>query len=589
MTTTFSSRKPRPPARHSWQLLGSQYALSAWVFLIFGVPSLLSALLLIQGEGIGQWWQYLLFIAAAWAAPIAVLILFRLFWLPVRPRQSRPILTLCAFLIAGGVRGVVIYLVEPHLGLQSWSDPTFRLFSEIITIGAAFTIIAIEVSARMSYRDSLIQLAQDREDLLELQMGAAEQFHAQREALLTEAQGILSPILESLKGSLNSARDAKTLALLSQRMRDVVDETVRPLSTSIAQRSPSIERRGRLVPHSRTRTGASDKRFNLGSFVLPFTVTAFMAVMTAAPLFIVGGWVAEVRGLVLMVVGLYVALWLVRLATLRVAVTPRWGTLIYCALHGLAGAVFVLLLDLSRVGISVALLLGWEALLIGIAYLLIRYQYVEWIRADVINTQAEVNAELDVVLSSLRQQVRVESKRIATILHGPVQTALYAAAIRITAQENLGSQLAAEVMTDLENAMSRLESDTNAQPALEEFVNEIASVWGSSVSIGFRQDTQAKVALLENPTALACVTEVVREGVNNAIKHAQATEVDIEIFSVDDRLIDVTVTNRGTLATQLPASGFGADVLNDLTHDWTLTDDGSMTTLWATVALDHVE
>jgi two-component sensor histidine kinase len=549
----------------------------------------LSAVLLIQGEGHGQWWQYLIFAAVTWATPLVVLFVFRVLWLPVKPRASRPVLTLGAFITAGAVRGAVIYYCEPLFGLHSWSDPVIRFISEIITIGAAFSVIAIEIAARLTYRDALRQLAQDREDLLQLQMNAAEQFHAQREALLTEAQSILNPILESLKGSLNSAHDAKTLTSLSQRMRDVVDDTIRPLSASIAQRSPSVERPGHLVPHSASRLRGAADRINLGVFVLPLTITVFMAATTAAPLLIVCGWVVAVQALELMIIGLYVSLWIVRLVTLRLAITPGWGTLLFCLVHGLAGGVFILLLESAHVSISPVLLGGWILLLMGVAYLLIRYQHVEWVRSDVLNTQIEVNAELDVVLSSLRQQVRVEAKRVATILHGPVQTALYAAAIRITAQETIDPKVASRAMSDLETAMARLENDPIPSQALSDFVTEIASVWGASVSITFDQADDARVVLSENPTALACLTEVVREGVNNAIKHAQATAVRIEVGVADDRLVAVTVTNAGSLSGQQSSAGFGADVLSDLTHDWSLTDDGTTTTLWAAVALDHVD
>jgi two-component sensor histidine kinase len=589
MPARAPTQKPRPAARHTWHLLGSQYALSGWVGLVFGAPSLLSAALLIQGEGQGQWWQYIAFAALAWATPLAVLVVFRLLWLPVKPRASRPILTLVAFLTAGAVRGAVILCSEPLLGLHSWSNPVIRFISEVITIGAAFSVIAIEIAARLTYRDALRQVAQDREDLLELQMNAAVQFHAQREALLTEAQGILNPILDSLKGSLSFARDADTLASLSRRMRDVVDDTVRPLSASIAKRSPSVERSGRLVPHRSSRVRRATESIELGQFVLPLTVTMFMVITTAAPLLIVCGWVVSVQALELMIISLYVALWVMRLVTLHLVITPGWGTMLFCVLHAFAGGVFILLLESAHVSINPVLLGGWILLLRGVAYLLVQYQHVEWVRSDVIHTQAEVNAELDVVLSSLRQQLRVESKRVATILHGPVQTALYAAAIRITSQEIIDPKVASRAMTDLETAMAQLESDPITSQALEDFVAEIARVWGSSISILFEQDEKARKAIAENPTALACVIEVVREGVNNAIKHAQATSVEIEVFMVDSRLVEVTVTNAGTLLNQPNSTGFGADVLSDLTHDWTLTDSGTLTTLWAAVALDHVD
>lgn len=588
MQPQLSRGKPRPAARHTWQLLGSQYALTAWVGLLFGVPSLLSSVLLVQGEGIGHWWQYLFFSAVTWMVPLAVLAVFRFTVLPARNRKSRPILTLVAFMTAGASRGAVIYFASPLFGLQPWSDHVLRMVSEVITITAALSVIAVEVAARLNYRDALTSLARDREDLLELQMNAAQQFHAQREALVTEAHSILNPILESLRGSLRSAQDSTALALLSLRMRQVVDDTVRPLSTSIAQRSPLVERPGRLVPHSRGRLFGRGHTFELGQFILPLTVTVFMSVTSAAPMVVVVGWATGVQALEIMVITLYVLLWLVRLATLRLKVSPGWGTLLFCGLHGIVGLVYIAFVHAVDIDISDNLLVGWVLLLAGISFLLIRYQHIEWVRAEVISSQAAVNEELDLVLSSLRQQVRVESKRIATILHGPVQTALYAAAIRVTGHDEIPPEAAQAILSDLETAMAKLDNDAIDALPLSDFVSEIASVWGSSVSITFEQDEQAINILRKNPTALACVTEVVREGVNNAIKHAQATSVNISVFIAEPKLVDVVVKNPGRLDGDT-ATGFGAHVLNDLTHEWTLSDDNHNTTLWATVALDHVE
>lgn len=581
-------RSTRPSARHTWNLLGSPYALSAWVWLLFGVPSLLSTVLLVQQEGTGQWWQYLIFGAAAWAAPVAVLAIFRLLWLTVRPRASRPILTLLTFVLAGFARGLAMPYLEPILGLTSLSDPTVRLISEIMTIAASLAIIAVAVSARLTYRDALAALAANREELLELQMSAAQQFHAQREALVNEAQSILAPILDGLAGSLRTARDAKNLASISERMREAVDEVIRPLSASIADRSPVIERTGHFVPNSRTST-AVRQRVALGQFFQPLSVTAFMVVMTTAALLIVLGLEAMIQAVVLMIVSLIVTLWIARGWTNRLELPARIATLVYCLIHVVAGLLFVFLLNSVHVDVAPSLLAGWLILLAGVALLLIRYQLVEMVRIEVIARQAAVNTELEIALSSLRQQVRVESKRVATILHGPVQTALYAAAIQISRPEGMTQQAVAKVLRGLEAAMQHLEDDGVQRPPLEVFVAEISSVWGSSVEISFTQDAQARDLLAKSPTALACVTEVIREGVNNAIKHAQASSVWIEVFIVDPLLVDVTIRNSGVLGAAGTSPGFGADVLADLTHDWNLTDDGATTTLWASVARDAVE
>ena len=541
MSEVTRRRSTRPPARHTWILLGSPYALSAWVGLVFAVPSLISAVLLIQGEGHGHWWQYVLFCIFAWLVPVAVLAVFRLLWLPVRPRASRPLVTLIAFLVAGLVRGIALHFCEPYFGLIAWSDPILRIVSETLTISAALAIISVAVSARFTYQDALFTLANDREELLELQMNAAVEFQAQRVALVEEAQEILNPILSTLKNSLTAARDSAALTRLSEGMREVVDEVVRPMSADLARRSPVVERRGKLVPYSRRPLVNVSESLRVSQFILPFSMTAYMLVMSGSPLIVLLGLSQGVQSIELMIVALIVTLWLARMITWRWRLSAGWATAVYVIIHALVAPVFWALLASAHIHIEPTMIVGWAAVLSGSAYLLLRYQLIEWGRSEVIETQGAVNEELDIVLSSLRQQLRVESKRVATILHGPVQTALYAAAIRVASAQQMKPSEASDIVRDLENAVQSLENASVTPLALDDFVSEVSSVWGDSVSLTFTQDEASKVALKANPTALACVTEVVREGVNNAIKHAGATEVVIEVFVSEPLLVDVTV------------------------------------------------
>ena len=587
MPVQTSDDKSRPAARHTWHLLGSRYSLSIWVGVLFVVPSLVSAVLLIDSQSQGQWWQDVLFALLTWVAPLGFLALIRALWFPVRKSSSAPARTLAVFLGAGMVRGAVIYWVGPLLGLTAWTDPVTGFLSEIVTIAAALAIIAVVISARMTYQDALTRLASDREELLELQMGAAEAFHAQRDSLLVEAQGILAPILESLRGSLSQARDARALATISDTMRDAVDDIVRPLSTALAQRSPQIERRSKLVPYAGSRLVDANTRVTLSQFILPFTFTASMFIMSTGALVVVLGMQQALWAVALMSVILYSVLWLARLVARQARFSAYFATALYVTIHFIAGVVFVVVIKMSPFNVALNLLIGWLLVVIGVAYLLMRYQLVEWVRADVIKKQEAVNAELEITLSGLRQQLRVESRRIAMILHGPVQTALYAAAIRVASKDRLDDSLAQEIVSDLETAMRRLENEVVAPLPLKDFVAEVSRVWGESVTITFRQDDPAREAIATSPTALACLTEVIREGVNNAIKHASASEISIDVFVVEPMLVEVTVVNPSQPEALSVSPGFGTDYLNNLTHDWSLTDDGNNTTLWAAVALDQ--
>ena len=389
---------PRPAIAHTWRLLGSKYSLSIWVVVFFAVPSLVSSVLLIDGEGQGQWWQYLLFCLVTWMAPVLFLLAARAIWAPLRVAESNPVLTVVVFLATGAFRGLVIYVFEPMFGLVSWSNPITRLISETITIAAALAIIAVVISARRTYQDSLTRLASDREELLELQLGAAEAFNAQRDSLVEEARGILNPILESLRGLLSTARDAQALEAISVTMRQTIDDVIRPLSASLAHRSPNIQRSGRTVPSAGVRLVDTDIRVRVGQFILPFTFTAFMFLMSTGALIITLGPARATQAAEILVVSLFVSLWIFRLALSKLRLSARLATLSFVLTHALSGSVFIAIVRVLDFPIALSMLLGWLLVVVGVAYLLMRYQLVEWVRGDVITGQAAVNAELEIAL-----------------------------------------------------------------------------------------------------------------------------------------------------------------------------------------------
>jgi signal transduction histidine kinase len=589
MSSPRASVPIRPTARETWLILGSRYALTYPVFALYMVAVVLSTVLLAQTApshpGIAQW---LLLAVIAWAAPVLTLILIRITLLPNKPRSSKPTLTLVAFFFAGFVRAVAFSAAERALGVSDLETPFLRLSGGTLTIGIIFGLIAILVSSRFEYRDEVRRLEADRARLQELETGISAEVARERAEVLAVAKNSLTPVIDRLKESISEIHDPRTASAVAKQMRDTVDAVVRPLSVQISERPIRDRDRARSNAWTRHPRVRLEQRLGLGYFFLPFTFSLFVVSMTGTSVVFVAGLAEGIRTLQVMFISLMAMLWIFRVVTLRIRLAPAIGGLIYTLLHVVSAWSITELVQAIGTSIPRDLLNGWIILVAGLAILGYRYQLVDNERRLIVASLSEVNQQLEILMSSLRQQSKVDARRVANILHGPVQTALYASAMRIGQADDLAPQTINRVLADLDSAMSRLIDGEHDAPELGTFIDELRTVWGPKVTIEYRPHEIATAALEANPVAQRCTMEVVREGVNNAIKHGGASHIVIEVFKVENMLFDITVSNNAPLRQENTNPGFGSSVLDDLTHDWHLTWLAGRTTLWASVAQDNL-
>ena len=81
---------------------------------------------------------------------------------------------------------------------------------------------------------------------------------------------------------------------------------------------------------------------------------------------------------------------------------------------------------------------------------------------------------------------------------------------------------------------------------------------------------QKTVEILDSAqTTSSIIIEVVREAVSNAIRHGDATKINIEISYVESQAdVHITVANNGRLLPTESTTGIGAKLLTDMTLEW---------------------
>jgi glucose-6-phosphate-specific signal transduction histidine kinase len=89
--------------------------------------------------------------------------------------------------------------------------------------------------------------------------------------------------------------------------------------------------------------------------------------------------------------------------------------------------------------------------------------------------------------------------------------------------------------------------------------------------------------------ALSCALEVIREAINNAVRHAEAKRVEVSVETAGN-LLQLRIRNDGNPLNDAREPGFGSQLIKDVTHTCELlrlpqSAGGFVTELRATVVL----
>jgi signal transduction histidine kinase len=187
----------------------------------------------------------------------------------------------------------------------------------------------------------------------------------------------------------------------------------------------------------------------------------------------------------------------------------------------------------------------------------------------------DVNEQLELLNSQARRELWLNRRRIATVLHGPVQAALYASAMRLAQAERPSKKLIQSVNKDLANALEVLKFESIEKTDLRDVLTQITDVWSGSCEIYSNVTKAVFQVTKKNPLVGEAVSEVLREAISNAIKHGAATEIEVEA-RVSNKLILLSIFNNGKAPVNRAGNGFGSKLYAELTHTWSLekVDDG---------------
>jgi len=569
----------RPTAKRLFQQVGSRYALSNPVLLLFLIPAFGVGIIFDQTRSDSTIGYRLISATIGYIATIVPLLIARIF-LPNKPRPSRPALLMVVFALAGLIRGVTLLEFSILSGQFQEGEILYRLVG-----GPLFTLIslilnAIVVSNYARHKEALALLAAERLRLQVRSAGVLARVQQQQEELGDKVESLIRPAIRKIQETLASASSAAVIGSL----RDAADEVVRPLSREVAEGQDDLNFENE--PAAVRVKSALPKRVILGEFLIPFwAATMSIGLLVSSTVLL------EDPLMALIVLTLIFALIfgfgrIVQALTnrLEIPTLAAWVLVPLVYSFPLSGF-FVLkpLLNMQSTDAQIFTMLFFEW---NLGLLLFFAQLVQLQRRETTERLRDVNKQLELISSRLSQELWLNRKRMAALLHGPIQAALYASAMGMSQTNNPTPEYLAKVQKDIETALeqlnnpNRLESET-----LISVLNQVKELWAGSVEVEIEIPAELEAAITNEPLTCEATIELTREMVTNSIKHGHARWVKVVINQIDPTRFSVEVTDNGKALVEGATPGYGTKVLNELSLNWERTRSGDTTRSYAEMVL----
>jgi len=576
---TDSYKPHRPTAKRLFQQVGSRYALSNPVLVLFLIPAFGVGLIFDQTRSDAPLEYRLLSATIGYIATITPLLIARIF-LPNKPRPSRPALMMAIFLLAGLIRGATLLEVSILSGEFQEGELLYRLVG-----GPLFTLIslilnAILVSNYARHKEALVSLAAERLRLQVRSAGVLARVQQQQEELSEKVESLIRPAIRKIQETLSSASSEAVIGSL----RDAADEVIRPLSREVAEGQDDLNFESE--PAAVRVKSALPKRVVLGEFLLPFwAATMSIGLLVSSTVLL-----EEPLTAFLVLAFIFLLIFgfgrIVQLLTIKLKVPSFAAWVIVPLVYALPLSSFFLLKPLMGMQSTDAQIFTMMFFEWNLGLLLFLAQLVQLQRRETTERLEDVNKQLEVISSRLSQELWLNRKRMAALLHGPVQAALYASAMGMAQTKNPSPEYLARVQKDIESSLEQLNNPHHLESeTLLSVLDQVKDLWSGSVEINIAIQNDLEAAITKEPLTCDATIEVTRELVTNSIKHGQATQVQVRISEIDSSRFSVEVIDNGQALDEAATPGYGTKVLNELSLNWERTRSGDTTRSYAEMVL----
>ena len=518
---------------------------------------------------IGNYFQRFIIIVVLHLIIFGVLYLFTKVLFNFLPPNIVPIALFFSIALLGTARGVVLqYLLIRY---NSTIDSTYglRMWASFLNTTSSFVISTITLAyirAQFSTRNRLLV----EKNRLE---------YVQENAQISLAK--VSPkaaveIKANLLREVDQLDKSSTAEILS-RIRNIMDEVVRPLSKSLDQKIASW----------------TPPTFENNTFQVNW-VTAFKE--STKPTQINHTWVPAMMCIVALPTILQRTPALIAFPALLL-ICLIWGRLVQIFIAPkFSSSIAYFLLALLNGGLMGSLTLFFTSdydepyglLLLSIVFYPLSSLVVSFLTTS-IRLDQSTNSELSRITSALAWNVaRIRErhfhmqKRLASTLHGEVQAKLASTYLQIQNLTNAGDDSADKIkplLQELRNTIEKIDSPKGAGSNLQEMLDRVKRNWQEVADIQLMVNPKVLEHIELDKVCSDTLAEIIPELCFNGIKHGNADTITIDLRFKDERVVSLEVANNGTVHENTTSDGLGTKFLNEAASAWErIQVDGLITT-----------
>ncbi|MFM2105569.1 MAG: hypothetical protein RL338_601 [Chloroflexota bacterium] len=513
-----------------------------------------------------------------------------------RVAEPEPAVVIAAYLALSVARAVTVAIVGIAVGVTDDLLVDYRLASLVGNLGT-LSVIGFTVGRAAMHREIIGELERHRRRVLETERRLGTRLEQARAELAVAVRASLEPAMRELDAALAHAAAGSEPSAALARLEAFIERQVRPVSHRLAAEGPELDAPD--APH-----GADvvprvplPARYRVADGIRPGLTTTVGALVLFA---------TAVRDLAHAAVVAYAAVSLgvvwTCLTLLRGALGARTlptpaAVAITVAGHGLAAGIALEAVLLAGLGRPAAIVLPG---IIGIGILggIVAFgEIVEARRAAAEGERALMVASLEDAVARLGRRNRVVRLQLARVLHGGVQGGLYAASMRLRSRPAPTAAVVAEVRDAVAAALDQLDAGDPGAGRTRAYLDAVALTWEGLRSITARIDAGADTVLAADVVADEAVAEVVREAVNNALRHGGAQQVAVELAPIalganatrsgpdGGRGIEIRVIDDGSGWAPDAGTGQGSALFDELCRSWSHASDADGTVFRGVVPL----
>ena len=517
-------------------------------------------------------------VTIAHLAMMTVLLLTRLAFFRLKASVSTLTLVIAGYVLAGAVRGLTLQIALFGLGAADTGYSNYRLIGGVVVMTTGLIWAALAFGIKAEWGAKRATLSGTKQQLESLLVDSETRLESEATDTMSTIESMLQTAL--LPELAESPQRALT------KLQALINDTLRPLSAQLASNQPKIELT-RLDPTAyRFRWATALTHLKLKESSRPFTIGLILASLA------VNGFVQYLPQV--SVISLLVLSFIVLAAGLSFSrfVLASWVDRLPPGIR-----VFVVLAVLFLVGFGgglVVMSLGDDPVVAyglsingGVASALLGALF------GINNAASKETESIELQLKNYEHQLRwtiaalngqhwLQKKQFARKIHGPIQSEVAAAAIRIERSLSTGevTESGEVVLQNLRDRLAKILDDTKGTSDVRPVLAEIAETWHGLCKIDLEMSADVEKALKLDATCVETVLEIAREACSNAIRHGSAENIHLSVELQGTDLVKLTVQNDGTKIDADSKRGVGSAYLDDCSynHELEMNQDGAILT-----------